>query len=268
MINNNWLKIKTSLLDKQDLEKLNQLYRLAEFGRLSGGLFHDLMNPLSAVCLNLEAIKQKKQKFSFVFLDNAILAAKKVESLISSLKQQLRCDLSEKYFSLNEELKQIINILSYRLRKEEIILEVKDENARELQLYGPQTKFSQVLINLLTNAIDAYKDELNFPTNNSTTSLKPKINNRSKKVKKIIISVNSFPQFCLINISDNACGISPQNINAIFEPFFTTKKEQGLGIGLFTTKNIIEQDFKGNIKVTSVVNKGTVFTLILPIKKN
>jgi len=67
-----------------------------------------------------------------------------------------------------------------------------------------------------------------------------------------------------VKFEDTGCGISEENLDKIFEPLFTTKPK-GIGLGLAITKRLIKQN-KGTIKVTSEVNKGTAFTIRLPLE--
>jgi hypothetical protein len=70
----------------------------------------------------------------------------------------------------------------------------------------------------------------------------------------------------MLTVTDNGCGMSPEFLNrSLFRPFKTTKKN-GLGIGMFQSKMIIDAH-KGRIEVESAPGKGTVFRLYLPIQK-
>ncbi len=69
--------------------------------------------------------------------------------------------------------------------------------------------------------------------------------------------------FIEIKVSDNGCGIPPKNIPKIFDPFYTTKDQQGTGLGLSVIWGIIDSH-KGNISVKSAIDKGTVFSILLP----
>ena len=102
-------------------------------------------------------------------------------------------------------------------------------------------QISQVLINLLKNAVDALTGIAN-----------PKIILSSRANKKDGI---------MISVTDNGSGISPEIIDEIFVPFFTTR-EDGNGIGLSISKQIMHMH-KGSIKVKSTPNTETVFSLFL-----
>ena len=69
-----------------------------------------------------------------------------------------------------------------------------------------------------------------------------------------------------LNIADNGCGISKENLPRIFEPFYTTKGQKGTGLGLAVIWGIID-NHDGTINVDSELNKGTTFTILLPLNR-
>jgi putative PEP-CTERM system histidine kinase len=83
---------------------------------------------------------------------------------------------------------------------------------------------------------------------------------------QVRIETSQINGWALLTVSDNGCGMSPEFLNrSLFRPFKTTKKN-GLGIGMFQSKMIIDAH-KGRIEVESAPGKGTVFRLYLPIQK-
>ncbi len=237
---------RTREIRELQTEKINQLYRFAEFGRLSSGIFHDLINPLTAVSLNLEQIKAEadsKILDAKSYLSQALLATNKMEGLIASIKKQISRESIVEKFSLNKECEQIIEILSYKAHRSQVALKLLAEG--EIFLKNDAIKFGQIITNLLANAIEACHEQ---PTKNISISLVEKINEVE------------------IVVTDSGIGIKTENLSKIFEPFFSTKKitGQGLGLGLASTKNIIEKDFEGKIKVLSRLGKGSSFIINLP----
>ena len=100
----------------------------------------------------------------------------------------------------------------------------------------------QVLMNLLLNAIQAM---------------------RTGGILTIRTSVEGV--YCLVQIRDTGCGISPSVLPRIFDPFFTTKKEgEGTGLGLSVSLGIVERH-GGKISVESELGKGTTFTVFIPL---
>ncbi len=246
---------RTKELRRAEQDKINQLYRLAEFGRLSSGIFHDLVNPLTAVSLNLEQIKGEAENENASdqdianaksYLNQALLAANKMEGLVAGIKKQIQKESALSVFDPNKEITEIIQILAYKARRANVRIEFIATES--LAFTGDAVKFGQIIINLLANAIDASED--------------------SQEMQKIKISLKKENDGISIIVEDQGTGIAPENIDRIFERYFSTKKKtgQGLGIGLATTKDIIEKNFSGTITVASQLGVGSSFTVFLPFK--
>ncbi|MFA6994916.1 MAG: HAMP domain-containing sensor histidine kinase [Patescibacteria group bacterium] len=246
---------RTKQLHQAEEEKIIQLYRLAEFGRLSSGIFHDLINPLTAVSLNLEQIKGEagdKIVNAKSYLDQALLATHRMENLIVGIKKQIQQKSSPTVFIVNEEIEQIIQILTHKARQAKI--QINFISTEIIKFYGDAVKFGQIIINLLANAIEASEEQI-------------KISNDHSSKKEIKIELLNQKNKILILVSDQGVGIMAENIDKIFEPFFSTKTEndRGLGLGLASVKNITEHNFSGSITVESQINLGSRFIVSLPL---
>lgn len=266
-------------LRQANAEKINQLYRLAEFGRLSSGVFHDLINPLSAISLNLEQVQEIKadqlQK-NRNYLHQATLAAKKMEALLAGIKKQIQTDASLTYFSLNKEIKETAEILAYKARQNgsSLILNMPEE----IKLHGSPIKFSQIVMNLLSNAIEANTNKHQVTKDAGHKSNAGNNNNwQMKQENNIKISLHRHEQRAILSVKDQGHGIAPENIHKIFEPFFSTKTQRpenqglangGLGLGLSSVKQIAETNFHGQIKVKSRLGQGSKFIVSLPLKQS
>jgi two-component system nitrogen regulation sensor histidine kinase NtrY len=118
----------------------------------------------------------------------------------------------------------------------ELSFSLKD---RDLEIFADQNLVSQVLINLIRNALEANE------------------NNQEAKINIVAnTDENLRPEICVI---DNGPGISPEYIDEIFVPFFTTRQD-GSGVGLSISRQIMRMH-GGNLKVRSVQGKETVFCL-------
>lgn len=249
---------RTAQLRQIEAEKINQLYRLAEFGRLSSGIFHDLINPLTAISLNLEQVKDTEINpvmNAKSYLNQALLATHRMEGLVTGIKKQIQKESNASVFIINEEIEQIIQILTYKARQAKVQIYFSAESS--IKLYGDAVKFGQIITNLLANAIEASEATKNQTFKNQTPAEPKNIN------IKLIDKNNS----AVITVSDQGCGVAPENLTKIFEPFFSTKKEngRGLGLGLASTKSIVEKDFHGTIIIESQPDAGCLFTISLPI---
>jgi two-component system C4-dicarboxylate transport sensor histidine kinase DctB len=178
-------------------------------------------------------------------LQQSLVAAKKVEELILALRKQLQTKTDRRYFSLPDEINQVIKILNYKLLKNN--LTVKFRPAAEIKIFGDPVRFSQIVLNLLSNAVDAYKN-MALP---DREPIKIELRPTAKKIYLLI--------------KDRGAGIASQNLDKIFESFFTTKAAgEGLGLGLATTKNIVEKDFGGEIKAQNRPSQGAKFIIKFP----
>jgi hypothetical protein len=111
------------------------------------------------------------------------------------------------------------------------------------KLFLDAEQIQKVLLNLLMNANEAIKD-----------------------AGEIRVATSQQDNHVILSVSDNGCGMSRQFIEqSLFRPFQTTKK-QGMGIGLYHSKMIIEAH-QGRIEVESEEGKGTTFRVLLPIDK-
>lgn len=239
---------RTRQLRQAEEEKIGQLYRLAEFGRLSSGIFHDLVNPLTAVALNLEQIKDESPSTisrARANMQQAMAATKKMSGLIAGIKKQIRLDSRPAAFSVREETEEIIQILSYKARRSTVTVESCYET--DIRLYGDAVRFGQIISNLLANAIEACEENCGQ--------------------RLVRLEWSRCRQTALLKVSDTGPGISPENLERIFLPFFSTKKEgdRGLGLGLATARSIAEKDFQGTITAGNLPSGGALFQVSLPL---
>ncbi|MFA5119485.1 MAG: HAMP domain-containing sensor histidine kinase [Candidatus Omnitrophota bacterium] len=244
---------RTKELKEVQAEKMSQLYRFAEFGRISSGLFHDLINPLNAVSLNLGktdgTAEETKQ-----YVGNAVRAAKKLEDLVVAVRRQLAREETKALFLVEEEIKHVIEVLSHKAQNANVDLRFIPSS--DIQMFGDAIKFNQVVLNLVANGIDACMPP--------TAELVP-VNPGARWVQ---ISLIDEPETMIMLVEDNGVGIPEHHMDKIFEPFFTTKiNGQGIGIGLSMAKRIVEKDFGGLLTAKSEAGRGSSFKVSLPVRK-
>ncbi|MFH1246652.1 MAG: HAMP domain-containing sensor histidine kinase [Candidatus Liptonbacteria bacterium] len=242
---------RTRELRAAESEQVNQLYRFAKFGKLASGYFHDLMSPLAAMSLHVQKIQTANvpgMDRMQTDLNNVVGAAKQMEDFIVAIRKQLSREESLEMFSLAHSTREVVEILQYKACHAHTIL--RADIVEEIESWGNPIKFSQIVLNLISNAIDACDAENNSHANHVVhTSLVKDGNSAVLKVK------------------DNGCGIPRELSGKIFEPFFTTKTHRGIGIGLSMVKDLVEKDFKGTISVSSEAEKGSCLVVELPIKR-
>lgn len=240
---------RTAQLQIEQAEKLAEFSRFAEFGRLAQGLFHDLINPLTALSLNLSRLKKNEHQNLGLLeehINGAVHAANNMKDLINSTRNYFQHKIDKQTFFIIDELENIYQVLKYKAHKSNVQLVFQHKN--DLSLYGNKTRFSQLIGNFVSNAIEAFPD-----------------NWTKKEDKQVSVSFSMSKDNICLQISDNASGISKENLDKIFRPFFSTKTKTGnTGIGLTMCKDIIESEFRGKIEVKSELNEGTTFKIVLP----
>ncbi|MFA6297077.1 MAG: HAMP domain-containing sensor histidine kinase [Candidatus Paceibacterota bacterium] len=239
---------------KDALKEITILYRFAEFGKVSAGAFHDLINPLTSINLIINELNQNiNPQIPEVheYLERAVSASRRMQNFIDALRKQLCSDTHQSSFDPKKEIDEAILFLSYKIKKSKCEIK-KDYKEDEFELFGNPLAFYQIITNLISNAVDACEEMPNGK-------------------RSIEISMQPRKIDFVIKIKDSGHGIKPELLSHIFEPFFTTKSsgsEIGLGLGLSTVKRIIEKEFKGAISVSNNNNLGALFTIIIPTKKH
>ena len=249
------LQQKTSELEatmnnlRQTQAELIHSAKLASLGTLSAGIAHEINNsinfvngalpPLEKIVAKLQAVSERDHEIAGKLLraikDGVTLTVDIVKSLrlFTGLNQAKLKDVN-----VAEIVHSVSTILSSKLKgKFQIITNMP----AELSLYCDVVGINQVLMNLITNAVDAMPEG-----------------------GKITISAKLEGKSTVIEVADNGQGI-PEEIRArIFDPFFTTKDVgQGTGLGLFIITNEIKKH-GGRIDVESTVGTGTTFRLTFP----
>lgn len=247
---------RTKELKKVQLEKIQHLYRLADFGRMSAGFFHDFVNPLTVVSLNLERLQARRESTKIkeltgaaLLLERAVDGTHRMESFAQAVRRQLQKQETKGVFSLDEEISQAIDVLAHKAK--EAGVKIRFIYKGKIGTYGNPLRFNQLASNFVSNAIDAYEKV------------------RRRKNREIILKLTRQDSKVILTVQDFGCGIPKKNLKKIFDPFFTTKSvEKGTGIGLSICKDIAERDFGGNIKVESKKDEGTTAIVEFPIRKH
>lgn len=242
---------RTKVIREMQREKLEQLQTLASIGQLSGGIFHDIANPLTVIGLNLEQIKNEdnedQDKYKN-YVQRAIMATKRIKDLIESANTCLRQQSHQNHFSIQTEIEQIKMMLEAKARLQQVIINI--DIKEDISIRGSKTRFNQAVMNVVNNAVEAHRES-----------------SESEKRVNITVSRSTENDNLFICVSDNGPGITEQNMAKIFNPFFSTKSEseKNIGLGLSIVKEIIEHDFSGQVQVSSSIGAGSDFYFFIPI---
>ena len=146
-----------------------------------------------------------------------------------------------------------LRLVQHQLDTHNIHLVRSLSNARD-EVNGDERQLEQVFINLLLNAVEAMKEKgtLTVASESIPPASGAAASNNERQPGQICVTVK-----------DTGGGIPPENLPRLFDPFFTTKPE-GTGLGLAITRRII-QEHSGAIDARSELNKGTLFSVTLPL---
>ncbi len=229
--------------------RLNE--RMAAVGVLAAGVAHELNNPLAFVSSNICFIEKELRRLGLSpeelgemleAITDAREGAERMRGIVQSLGALARGDsISAHPIDLTEVLENSVHLLSGKLRSKGRL--VRDYGEVPWVL-GNSVQLSQVLVNLLTNAVQA------LPSKGGEIRL---VTRRQGEAQ------------VRVEVQDNGCGIAPEHLERVFEPFFTTKPVgEGIGLGLSVSHDIIRR-LGGTLTVSSTVGEGTTFCLVLPV---
>lgn len=233
-------------------EQLHSAEKLASIGQLAAGVAHEINNPLGSIILYATMLKRKIEKLNSNLqssdeIQMIIEEANRCKSIVSNLLNFARQGkLRLSHFNIYEIIINVIQSIKINPIYSDVVFKIENQ-CNDFEIEGDADQIKQVFINLINNAVEALENSLD---------------------KKVEINIYKNENFLFVDVSDSGCGISPENLSKIFTPFFTTKKMgKGTGLGLAITYGIIKMH-KGDIKVSSVLGKGTTFTIKLPISIN
>jgi PAS domain S-box-containing protein len=238
---------------KKNREKdviLIQQNRQAALGEILDHIAHQWKHPLATISLTAYLLKTDDA----LSRDSVEKTTEGIINQVDHLSQMLndyrdfyRPDKKKSVFRIGEGIDKALSFITPVLSNESIEREVHADPS--LHALGYPKEFSQVILNLVSNARDAFKE-------------------RNVKDPRIVVKGFAENKMAVVTVADNAGGISETDLGSIFEMNFTTKEQSGgTGIGLYMSRNIIERDMGGDLTATNVAD-GARFSIRLPIAES
>jgi signal transduction histidine kinase len=232
------------LLDR----RTRQAERLAELGTLTGGLAHEIKNPLSTVQLNLQLLREDllPENPSYSRLVSRLSTVQQEtgrlrEILDDFLRFAGRIELDRKPTELNSLLDELVDFFGPQAQAHRVQLRLK--RAPEPIVASVDGKLiKQAVLNLMLNGVQAM----------------------GERGGDLILGASADEDEACIDVIDTGPGITPENVEKIFNAYYTTRKG-GTGLGLAMTKRIAEEH-GGSVSVTSAPGMGSDFTIRVPLK--
>ena len=240
------------VLARSTMAELQNVNRLAAAGELSASIAHEVKQPLAAAAANAYAARNwlaaNKLNVSEALsaLGQIITSIHRANDVVTGVTAIFKSgDERREPVNINNLILSVLTILQISLRRRGIETETQLDNKLPL-VEGNKVQLQQVVLNLVTNAIDAMQ---------------------SMNLRRLrVCSSRSDSGNVRVTIEDTGLGIDPQNIDMVFKPLFTTKRS-GMGMGLSICRSIVEAH-GGHIRASSASHGGAIFELELPSKQS
>lgn len=230
---NELAKVNTELLELRSIEKF------AVTGRISRTIAHEVRNPLTNINLATEHLRSEMQSLpeTEMLFDMISRNSNRINELINDLLNSTKAaQLNFTRVNINDILDQSLGFAQDRIDLKKIKV-IKNYAAGLPQIMADVEKINIAFLNIIVNAVEAIESDKGMLT----------ITSEDKNGR------------CVITISDNGKGMDKESLTKLFEPYFTTK-ENGTGLGLTNTQNII-LSHHANIYAESEEGKGASFTI-------
>ena len=252
-----------ALKDNQDI--LIERERLASLGQLIGGIAHNLKSPIMSISGATDGLTDLIKEYEEsivdkdVTIDDHLAIANDMRDWISKIKSYLEymsdiitavkgqaVALSENTvdsFTVEELTKRVDILMKHELKKVLITLNLDLKVPTSLMIHGNINGLVQVINNMISNAIQAYK---------------------GKEGQTIDLIITQEKNDVIVSVRDYAGGLPKEVQEKLFKEMITTKGKDGTGIGLFMSYSNIRAHFNGDITYSTEEGKGTIFNIILP----
>jgi len=274
---------------KQAQEELIRTEKLASVGRFAAGVAHEVGNPLGAILgytsiLRKEGIGREESEDYMKRIEREIERINKIVRELLDFARPSKCEIHQ--VEVNKIIESALSLLSYQNNFKNIQTELNLQSDLPL-IKGDESQLSQVLINIILNAIDAMTNggaltiqtkthivenlnadrlQRNYPRRRKNDPNESDYS-RMRKMDPLAVLFKKFTEgdrLVKIRISDTGIGIKNEDLENVFDPFFTTKApDKGTGLGLSISLRIVES-LGGEIRVESEVGKGTTLEVYFP----
>ena len=232
--------------NKQKDHILIEQSRLAAMGGMVASIGHQWRQPLNNLSLLIHDVREALEfgeiddQYIDRFTRESMLQIKHMSRTINDFRKFYKPNKEKTLFSVGDSIEEALSIFSMSLKNHGI--QVEFEYRGQQMAYGYPNEYSQVVLNILTNARDAF--------------VQKDINNR-----KIRINISETGEIVTAEFIDNAGGIEPTLLKKVFDPYFTTR-QNGTGLGLYLTEMILKK-MNGSVSVDNT-GDGARFCVSVP----
>ncbi|MCS6977283.1 MAG: ATP-binding protein [Gemmatales bacterium] len=227
-----------------------QAERLAAIGQTIAAISHHVKNILQGLRTGSDLIRLGIQEDKRDMIEQGWKVVEKNQARIYDLVMDMLSYSKEREPALepvdvNQLVRDVLELVDGVLKEKGIQLHLRlAENLPQIQ--ADPEGIHRALLNLVQNAIDA-------------------LEGRDKPALGLATSLDAEKQWLRIVVTDNGCGIATNKLEEIFKPFVSTKGSKGTGLGLAVSRKIL-REHGGDITAESILNKGSRFTIRLPVQ--
>ncbi|MBN2964892.1 ATP-binding protein [Sulfurospirillum sp. T05] len=221
---------------RQKDEIMYRQSRLAAMGEMIGNIAHQWRQPLNALALLVQSFQTKQMhgKLDEAFVDaqvaQGVMLANSMSKTIDDFRNYFHTGREKGVFNLCENINHTVAMMRDFYAKDAIEISLTCKGA--CQAFGYANEFSQVIMNLFSNAKDALE--------------------KREGKRWIVVEITQEEAYSCVGIIDNGGGIPLEVLERMFDPYFTTKHQaSGTGIGLYMSKQIIENQMQGTIRASN-----------------
>jgi len=241
-------RVTADLIHIQQNEMRNT-YAFAHLGRQAAGLVHDLLNPITALGLNLDEINSKSNKVSNEMRDiirEAMTVTEFIEQYVISARNNVNHTKSAAPFSMRQTLFSISSLFKRLFNNSHINFTIDMD--KDITLVGDSAKFCQIVCNVIQNSYESFEQ-------------------KQRNDKRVSVRGYDDRKDIIVEIEDNGRGMKKSSLDNIGKHFNSDKPNaRNSGIGMSLTMNLMQDEFGGRIEVKSVPKKGT--TVLLRFSKD
>ena len=232
--------------------ELARVARLTTVGAMAASIAHEINQPLASIVMNGNAglrwlarskpnLEEARSAFGCIVNDGHRAA-----QIITGIRAMFRKESSERSpVAINELICEVVttSLGELRSRRVSLALQLFDDLS---PVQADRVQLQQVLVNLVTNAIDSMASIADRP-------------------QTLVVRSERLDEWVLISVQDSGTGIAPELAERMFDAFYTTKPN-GIGLGLSISRSIVESH-GGRLSVSPVHPYGAVFQIVLPVDR-
>ncbi|MBF0320130.1 MAG: response regulator [Nitrospirae bacterium] len=250
---------------RQEEKILIEQAKLSAMGEMLRAIAHNWRQPLNALGLIIQDVEDSykfgefNDEYLSEFVSNSMAEINSMSEVINGYRNLFKPDKEKRPFDAVEAVGETCSFLHGQTRNLSVNVEIIHPGIEALFVTGYINEFRQVVLNLMFNSMDAItarKKALRL-TQNDTVQEAATIGN-------ITLELSRHDTMAMLKITDDGGGVPEGLANRIFEPYFTTREQgSGVGVGLYLSKILIENQMDGKLYFENVEN-GAAFYVMLP----